>query len=165
MKRKLYIAILIIGLLTACGAQPTATTAPASQPTEVPATSTQAVANIPASTNTLAPTDVPAPVATETPAEQVSTSVSFANDVLPILQSRCLNCHGGNKTEKGLSIASYEAVMAGSSNGAVVNSGVADDSLLVELILNQKMPKRGPKLTPPQTQLIIDWINQGALNN
>jgi len=27
------------------------------------------------------------------------------------------------------------------------------------------MPKRGPKLTPDQVQLVVDWINQGALDN
>jgi len=37
--------------------------------------------------------------------------------------------------------------------------------LLVELVTTQKMPKRGPKLTPPQIQIITDWVNQGALNN
>jgi hypothetical protein len=36
---------------------------------------------------------------------------------------------------------------------------------MAEMIVSQKMPKRGPKLTPPQVQTIIDWINQGALNN
>ena len=55
--------------------------------------------------------------------------------------------------------------MAGSENGPVVTAGNAADSKLVELIVNQKMPKRGPKLTPPQVQLITEWVNQGALNN
>jgi hypothetical protein len=55
--------------------------------------------------------------------------------------------------------------MKGSDNGPVVTPGNADNSLLVELLLNQKMPKRGPKFTPAQIQIIIDWINQGALDN
>ena len=59
----------------------------------------------------------------------------------------------------------YEALLAGSDNGPVILPGDANGSLLAELISNKKMPKKGPKLTPPQTQLIIDWINQGALNN
>ncbi len=55
--------------------------------------------------------------------------------------------------------------MAGSDNGPVVIAGDASNSLLVELIANQKMPKRGAKLTPSQVQLITDWVNQGALDN
>jgi len=55
--------------------------------------------------------------------------------------------------------------MAGSENGAVVIPGDADNSLLAEQVVSQEMPKRGPKLTPPQVQTILDWINQGALDN
>jgi hypothetical protein len=91
--------------------------------------------------------------------------VSFANDVLPIIQSRCINCHGGDRTEEGLVMLTYADIIAGSDNGPVVIPGDAEHSLLAELVSTQKMPKRGPKLTPPQVQVIIDWINQGALDN
>lgn len=60
---------------------------------------------------------------------------------------------------------SYEEIMAGSDNGPVVIPGDAANSLMAVLVENKEMPKRGAKLTPPQIQLIIDWINQGALNN
>lgn len=155
---RIIIAPLVIGLLSACGTQTTNAPAPASGPT-----ATQAV------DNNLAPTDAPSPVPpTEAPATQVSNQgdpISFANDILPIFNNRCANCHGGNRTEEGLNLLSYAAVMSGSKNGAVVTPGDADHSLLVEMLLSQKMPKRGPKLTPTQIQPIIDWINQGALDN
>lgn len=91
--------------------------------------------------------------------------VSFAVDILPLFESRCKNCHGGNRIEEGLVLLSYADIMKGSQNGPVVTPGSANNSLLVELLVNQKMPKRGPKLTPSQIQPIIDWINQGALEN
>jgi hypothetical protein len=56
-------------------------------------------------------------------------------------------------------------VIKGSENGPVVTADNADQSKLAQMVLNGKMPKRGPKLTPPEIQLIVDWINQGALNN
>jgi len=59
----------------------------------------------------------------------------------------------------------HASLMAGSDNGPVVMPGDAADSLFVELVTTQKMPKRGPKLTPPQVQLITEWVNQGALDN
>lgn len=162
MKTKLLVFILIAGLISACGSQPTE--APASPPTEEPVPATLAPTNPPAPTAEAAtPTEVPAGQPTAEPA--ASTGVSFANDILPILNSRCLNCHGGDRTEEGLLVGSYGELMAGSANGPVIVPGDAGGSLLVELVANQKMPKRGPKLTPPQVQLIVDWVNQGALNN
>lgn len=162
MKSKLLIFILIAGLISACGSQPTE--APASPPTEEPAPATQAPTNPSVPTAEAAsPTEVPSEQPTAAPA--ASNGVSFANDILPILNSRCLNCHGGDRIEEGLLVGSYGELMAGSANGPVIVPGDAAGSLLVELVENQKMPKRGPKLTPPQVQLIVDWVNQGALNN
>lgn len=166
MKTNLFIFILLIGLLTACGSP--AIEIPASLPTEEPATPTQAFTDTPAPTNTVAPTNTTVPADTAIPATQgaiQSATVSFATDIQPLLKNRCGNCHGGNKTEEGLNLLSYEAILKGSDNGPVVNVGAADDSLLVEMVATLEMPKRGPKLTPPQVQLIIDWVNQGALNN
>ena len=149
---------LLAGLLSACGGQ--ASSSPTSEPTKA-ASSVQAA---PAVTDAAVATQ--APVATQ-PAGQSSqaATVSFTNDILPILQSRCVNCHGGNRTEKGLNITTYKDLMSGSENGPVVTPGNAADSLLVQMIVDQKMPKRGPKLTPAQLQLITDWVNQGAQNN
>jgi len=162
---KVAIIIFVIGLLSACGTR--ATTAPASSPTEVILPTKQAPTDPPLSTDTAAPTDsllATEPAAATQPAAQGIT-VSFANDVLPIIESRCINCHGEDRVEKGLNLKTYTDVMAGSENGSVVTAGNAAASKLIELITNQKMPKRGPKLTPPQVQLITEWVNQGAPNN
>ena len=164
MKLKFIIFTLIVGLLSACGSQPTE--APASPPTEEPATATATAVptDTPSPTDTaIPPTDTVTP--TEEPTAEAS-GVSFTNDIIPIIQSRCYACHGGDKgTEEGLDMNSYANLMAGSYNGPVVVAGNADDSLIVQMLVKGKMPKRGPKLTPPQVQLIIDWINQGALDN
>jgi len=166
MYMKVAIIFLIVGLLTACGSQ--ATDAPtAAQPTEQVLPATEAPTDLPPPTDTAAPTESAAatePAAATQPAAEGAT-VSFANDVLPIIQSRCINCHGGDRTEEGLVMKTHADLMAGSDNGPVVMPGDAANSQLVELIAAQKMPKRGPKLTPPQVQLIADWVNQGALNN
>jgi hypothetical protein len=39
------------------------------------------------------------------------------------LESRCLNCHGGERVEEGLVMRSYADLMAGSDNGPVVVPG------------------------------------------
>ncbi|MBM3124450.1 MAG: hypothetical protein FJZ87_05160 [Chloroflexi bacterium] len=155
---KIGIAILLVaGIGSACGGQP-------AEPTAVPSTATL----IPTS----APTETAAPTATIPPTEtptveltRAAAGISFANDIYPILESRCLNCHGGERVEEGLVMRSYADIMAGSDNGPVVVPGDSANSQMAILLLNNKMPKRGPKLTPPQVQLIVDWIDQGALNN
>ena len=155
------LTLLIIALLSACGGQAAPATSEAApiqaavQPTSIPPTEPA-----PASTATTAPTDA---AVTEQPA--ATTSASFANDIMPILESRCINCHGGDRTQKGLDMKTYESLMAGSENGPVVTAGDAGDSLLVDQLVKGKMPKRGPKLTPDQVQLITDWINAGAQKN
>ncbi|HJS19254.1 MAG TPA: c-type cytochrome domain-containing protein [Anaerolineales bacterium] len=161
MKIKFAVVFLVVGLLAACAGP--ATDQPVSPPTEEPAAATEAPATLPAAaTNTSAPPTTEA-AATELPA--AGATVSFATDILPLIESRCINCHGGDRTEEGLSMRTHAEIMTGSENGPVVTPGDADNSLMAELVLEQKMPKRGPKLTPPQVQLIIDWINQGALDN
>jgi mono/diheme cytochrome c family protein len=154
LKIKFAIILLVVGLLAACGSQPTQ--APASQPTDTAVSGTEAPLAADTSAADSSPTAEAAPA---------GASVSFATDILPMLESRCVSCHGGDRTEKGLSLKSYSDAMAGSERGAVITPGDADNSVLADMVISQKMPKRGPKLTPSQIQLIVDWINQGALDN
>jgi uncharacterized membrane protein len=161
-KFKFVILLLIAGLLSACGGQAAETPVP--QPTQEAATPTEAPTQAPAAaTDTSAPA-TEALAATE-PAVAAGTTVSFASEILPIIQSRCINCHGGDRIEEGLSMNTHAEIMAGSENGAILVPGDAASSLIIEMVASGDMPKRGPKLTPPQVQLIADWINQGALDN
>ena len=123
----------------------------------------------PIPTDTLTPSPVPTevpPTPTGTPAPVAETAVvSFAADVLPILERRCVKCHGGEKTEEGLILKTYAEVMAGSWNGPVIEPGSAADSYLVELIVSGEMPNKEPRLLPSEIRLISDWIDAGALEN
>ena len=106
-------------------------------------------------------TSMPGITATTVP----SGGISFTNEVFPIIKSRCVSCHGGQKTEEGLDLTSYEGLMAGSENGPVIIPGDAIESILAQALIEREMPKRGPKLSPSQAQIILDWISQGALDN
>ena len=162
---KIALFVLIVGLLAACGAAPIEP--PAAPSTDTAAPATEAPTDVPPVTDTAVATEPPAatdPAAATQPPVQGAT-VSFASDILPIIESRCIGCHGGDRTEEGLDLKTHASILAGSDNGPVVIPGDAVNSLLVEMVATQKMPKRGPKLTPPQVQLITDWVNQGALDN
>jgi mono/diheme cytochrome c family protein len=173
MKTKKFLLILTVSLLTGillsgCGTQASTEPAPTQAPQNTdpqPATVTPEiqVTETPVPTETDIPTDEPTP--TEAPTEAANTTISFVNDVYPIFDSRCVNCHGGQRIEEGLIMLSYDELMAGSKNGPVILPGDVEGSLLVELIANQEMPKRGPKLTPPQVQIITKWVAAGAPNN
>jgi uncharacterized membrane protein len=95
----------------------------------------------------------------------VGAEVSFSKDVLPVIQNRCVSCHGGDRTSKGLDMKTYESIIAGSENGPVLTAGDAANSLVVQLVAAGKMPKRGTKMTQPEIQMLTDWINAGAKNN
>jgi hypothetical protein len=151
--RTLPVLTAVVLLLSACGGTGTAIE-PAPVSGEV---ATSLPANI-AATATSPADPPPAP-------EEDTAVVSFSQDVLPILQSRCLRCHGGEKTEEQLNMTSYEGLMAGSEDGVVVVPGDADNSPFVQLVVQGKMPKRSPRLLPEQIQVFIDWVNAGALNN
>ncbi|MFT3895809.1 MAG: hypothetical protein QM730_29675 [Anaerolineales bacterium] len=94
-----------------------------------------------------------------------SAEVSYAKDVRPILESHCASCHMGEFVSKGLDMSTYESLMEGSEDGPVIDPGDAKHSLLIEKVTEGKMPKRGPKLTPEQIQILTDWINASAPNN
>lgn len=148
--------IILTAALTACGSQ---TPIPATQPA-VPTEEVPQPAQAPTATKTTIPTTT-APTVTES----LSTSVSFAANIKPILDTRCIKCHGVEQIKKGLDLQTYENIFAGSNNGPVIEPGNADNSLLVQLIIEGEMPKRGEPVSPAELQLITDWINQGALNN
>jgi hypothetical protein len=152
MKRIVFLvlAVVVMTLVTSCGTskQTAASQVPASQPTTQPGSSTGGTS----------PT-------TQTASSTSGTSVSFANDVMPIFNNTCIKCHGVEDVKAGLDMRTYDALMAGSFKGPDVVAGSADQSMLIRLILNGKMPKRATKLTTEQIQIITNWVNAGALNN
>lgn len=145
--------------LPAATATSSSTSTPASAATKPPgATSTSA----PAVTPTLVPSPTAAPTATATVA---TSDVSFSRNVLPIFTQVCVKCHGGEKTQHGLSLKTYDDVMAGSENGYVIVPGDPVNSVLIDLITKGKMPKQGPRLLPAEIKLITEWVKDGAPNN
>ena len=160
-KQILLIATLIfILILSACGSQTPQPPPETASPTEAP----------PQPTQTPIPTETPIPTSTASPTAEMPTElpvaeISFTNDIMPIFNKSCNKCHGVEQIKEGLDMRTYETLMTGSFNGTVITAGSAADSFLVQQLEEGEMPKRGPKLTADQIQIIIDWINAGAPNN
>jgi uncharacterized membrane protein len=162
MKKQLIFSLIALTfVIAACGGQTTQTPPEPAVPTQVAVQPTP----VPTLASTSTDTAVPATEAAEPATEASAAGVSFANDVKPILANSCNDCHGGKQTKAGLDLQTYESLMAGSFDGVVIVAGNSADSLLVQLVSEGKMPKRGPKLTPEQVQTISEWVDAGALNN
>ncbi len=172
MKRYILLTIVLLMMIfiAACGGKAPLAATEAVQPTQ---TESQPTQTVPVPTDTTVPvteesvTEAPTEAATEAPAADTSTTagVSYANDVYPIFEASCIKCHGVDSTKEGLDLLTYDTLLAGSRNGTVLVPGNANESLLVELIVEGEMPNRGPGLSAVQIQTITDWVNQGALNN
>lgn len=142
-------------------ATPTSTPEPAVVPTEAPTATAEPTAT-PAPT--AAPTDIPLPLPTEAPVQ--TTAVSFSKDIQPVIERRCINCHGGKDGIKGgLSMRTHADLMKGGESGAAIVAGDPANSLLVQLVIKGEMPKRAPKLPQNEIDLIAAWVAAGARND
>lgn len=90
--------------------------------------------------------------------------VSFAKQVLPILQRKCQGCHQPAKAKGKLVLTSYDGLKTGGDSGAGFESGKPDESSIVENVSGSKplMPPMGEPLTSAEVDLVRRWIAQGA---
>ena len=92
----------------------------------------------------------------------------YAKHIHPILESNCVACHGAGKTEGGLRLDSYEALMKGGKDGPVVVRRDAEKSVLIARVTlpagdPHAMPAEGrPPLKPVEIAWIGAWIRAGA---
>ena len=95
-----------------------------------------------------------------------SATVDFARDIQPLLQKRCIECHGSEKQKGGLRLDGKVAALKGGDDGKVIEAGKSTESLLIQLVSglheDKVMPPKGERLTPAQIGLLRAWIDQGA---
>jgi hypothetical protein len=112
----------------------------------------------------------------------VAEEVSFANDVLPILEANCVECHdiaAEGVAASGLNLSDYDGVMQGTRLGLAAVPKSSESSALYLVVAHQQdpqiqMPPRdsddlavesSPSLNENEIRTIQDWIDQGALDN
>ena len=93
--------------------------------------------------------------------------VDFAKSIQPILEKRCVECHGDKKQKAELRLDSKDAALKGSEDGKVIIVGKPDESSLIKRISlpeghDDIMPPKGDPLTKEQIELIKKWITEGA---
>jgi uncharacterized membrane protein len=95
---------------------------------------------------------------------------TFAEKVRPLLEAKCLHCHGAEKHKGGYRLDVPEvALKGGESSRVAIQPGDPLQSNLVRLILlprdhDDVMPPEGKEpLTPDEIMVLIRWIQAGAL--
>ncbi len=95
--------------------------------------------------------------------------VDYHSQIQPIFDNNCSGCHGGTA---GVTVTSYSAVMASVGNNygsAIVVPFDAVNSPLYDKVRLDKSPDngdrmpRGGSLSQADVDLIMNWINEGAV--
>jgi hypothetical protein len=88
----------------------------------------------------------------------------FRSKVLPLLESRCFECHGDqDDIEAELSLASRAAMLKGGETGPAMIPSDPDRSLLIQAIRYEslQMPPRS-KMPDEEIEILLKWIADGA---
>src|SRR5262245_41580522 len=89
----------------------------------------------------------------------------FNGKVRPLLESRCVSCHGTEKQKGGLRLDSREAAMKGGDTGPAIVPGKPADSLLLQSVMHTKKELTMPpkeKLTVVDIGVLERWVRDGA---
>ncbi|WP_437205933.1 PSD1 and planctomycete cytochrome C domain-containing protein [Planctomicrobium sp. SH664] len=91
--------------------------------------------------------------------------VDFRNEIYPLLQRRCFECHGQKRQRSSLRVDSREAVLRGGDSGAAVVPGNPDASYLLDVLApaaDPRMPPEGEPLKAEEIERMRRWIQEGA---
>ena len=106
--------------------------------------------------------------------EKTKKTVSYSQEVVPVLQKYCYECHlpgGQGEQASGLNMSSYESLMKGTKFGPVIKAGDSLSSTLAILVEGRadpsiKMPHGNRQgLSIEEIKTLRSWIDQGAKNN
>ena len=93
--------------------------------------------------------------------------VDFNTEVKPLLNKKCITCHGGVKRQSGFSLLFRNDALAINKSGKVaIIPGDADNSEMIKRLYlkdpEERMPYKHPPLSNDEIALLKKWINQGA---
>lgn len=109
---------------------------------------------------------------TETPeaaaAPDIRTATAYAAVVAPILEKKCVSCHGPGKQKGKLRLDGPEGIQAGGKSGKpLLVADLAQNELIHRMELDPSdeyhMPPKGrPQLTAAEAGLLRWWLRNGA---
>lgn len=88
---------------------------------------------------------------------------SYAKDIQPLLQARCVRCHGEKSRKADLDLSTPAGILKGGESGPVIVPGKPDKSLLYEKVHSGEMPPtKKDRLGAAEVKAIQQWIAAGA---
>lgn len=90
------------------------------------------------------------------------------HDILPLLQLRCVACHGGRRQEAGLDLRTTQSILKGGESGPAAISGKPSESLIVQRVIAEEMPPRRKLVSVSvkpmeagELRKLAEWIELG----
>ena len=93
--------------------------------------------------------------------------IDFNAEIKPIINKKCISCHGGVKKTAGFSLLFEKEALADTDEGSpAIIPGDSKNSRLIQRLhetdLELRMPYHKPKLSESEIELFTEWIDQGA---
>jgi adhesin/invasin len=93
------------------------------------------------------------------------TPLTYAQDVRPVLQSKCTVCHGPGGVFQSAPLTTYTQVR----NGVTLVGAqpyVVPNNTAMSVIVQKTQPggSMADKLTPAEAKLVLDWVRTGAID-
>jgi hypothetical protein len=92
-------------------------------------------------------------------------TLDFASDIQPLLEEKCLGCHGEKLKLSRLDLRTRESAIDGGARGPALVPGNAEQSRIYRHVAGLEepaMPMRGTPLTAAQIATLKRWIDEGA---
>lgn len=94
-------------------------------------------------------------------------TVDYNADVKPIINQKCISCHGGVKKKGGFSLLFQEESLAATESGKpAIIPGDAKNSEMIKRLYStdpeEKMPYHEAELSDQEKKILEKWIEQGA---
>ncbi|MES2594374.1 MAG: c-type cytochrome domain-containing protein [Verrucomicrobiota bacterium] len=153
-------------------AKPAAIVAAAPAAAAAPAPAAAAPAKVDAAAKpaaAAAPAAAPAAAGGKLDAAIAAKAVVYKDVVAPIMQAKCVGCHGEEKKKGKLQLHTFASILKGGSDGenTVIPKNTKDSLLLVRALLptddDEHMPPSDePQLTKEEIAILKWWIEAGA---
>jgi hypothetical protein len=96
-----------------------------------------------------------------------ASAADFIHDIQPILASHCYDCHGAEKQKGKLRLDQRDSALR-TGKDSILTPGHPEKSELYRRITlpagdDEIMPNRGEPLTKAETELVSQWIKDGAV--
>jgi hypothetical protein len=94
-------------------------------------------------------------------------NIDFEEEVLPILQDYCIDCHGPEKPKSSFRVDRRAYLLKGGDSGmSAIIPGKPDKSYMLEVLRSDdpeiSMPPKGGPLFEDEIEIIEKWIAEGA---